>query len=124
MATLTANKPLAQAETTLVKVDSNAGPHDFAYKNYQQVIYLENDEAVPLTFNFLGDGVTTYTCPKFGEITDVAAGLDVVVPAGDTVTLFTQQREAYMGANGNSVTITVTGSTAADLSFIWMVEHS
>lgn len=123
MATLTPNKPFAAAETTLVKVDSNSGPHDFVYKNFQQVVYLENDEAVPLTFNFLGDGVTSFTCPKYGDIT-VSAGLDVVVAAGDTVTLYTQQREAYMGVNGNSVTITVTGSTAPNLSTIWMIEHN
>ena len=123
MATLTANKPLAVAETTLVKLDSNLGPHNFVYKSYQQVIYLQNDEAVPLTFNFLGDGVTTSACPGYGDI-NVSAGLDVVVAAGDVVTLSAQQREAYMGASGNSVTITVTGSTTTDLSFIWLVEHN
>lgn len=124
MATLTANKPFDAAETTIVKVDSNAGPHDFIYKDFQQVIYLQNDEAVPLTFNFLGDGVTTAPCTGLPDPINVSAGFDVVVAAGDVATLFTQRAGGYMGAVGNSVAIAVTGSTAPALSFIWMVEHS
>ena len=123
MATLTANKPLDAADTTLSVADSNAGPHDFEYNSYKQVIYITNNEAVPLTFNFLGDGVTTFTCPAYGDI-DVSGGYDVVVAAGTQVTLYTQQKEAYMGSSGNSVTVTVTGSTTTALSYIWMVEHN
>lgn len=122
MALLTVNKPLEAAETTIVKVDANASPHTFAYNSYNQVIHIENNEAVPLTFNFLGDGITSYTCPEYGTI-DVSGGLDVVVAAGEVATLYTRAREAYMGQNGGTVDVTITGSTAADLAYIWIEQY-
>lgn len=122
MAALTVNKPFDEAETVLVKEDLNSAPHTFTYNPYQQVLYIDNGEAVPLTINVLGDGVTTTKCEGYGDI-DVSLGLDVVVAAGDTETLYTRAREAYMGASGNVVTVTVTGSTAPALAFAWLVEH-
>lgn len=122
MALLVVNKPLDAAETTMVKLDLNAFPHTFTYNPYQQVLYIDNGEAVPLTINVLGDGVTTTKCEGYGDI-DVSLGLDIVVAAGDTETLYTRAREAYMGASGNVVAVTVAGSTGADLAFAWLVEH-
>lgn len=122
MALLVVNKPFDAAVTTLVKEDLNSGTHTFTYNPHQQVLYVDNGEAAPLTINVLGDGVTTTKCEGYGDI-DVSLGLDVVVAAGDTETLYTRAREAYMGASGNVVTVTVTGSTGAGLAFAWLVEH-
>ncbi len=124
MALLVSSKPLAASITNLTPniLDINAGPHALTFVDFKQVLNIENNEAVPITVNVLGDGVVAYNCPKYGTI-NVSAGLDVVVPAGETHTLYTSTIAAYLGAAGNNVTLTFTGSTAPALAFVWLNEY-
>lgn len=124
MTLLVANKPLSAESVNLTAniLDLNLAPHSMTFSDYQQVLTIVNGEAVPITVNLLGDGVTDYKCPAYGDI-DVSGGKDFIVAAGDTVTLYTSTFKAFLGANGNSVAITVTSSTATDLASIWLSEY-
>ena len=44
MTALTINKPLANAETILEKLDLNGGPHSFTFVDYNQMLCIENNE--------------------------------------------------------------------------------
>lgn len=124
MALFTANKPL-DAETTDITaniLDLNAGPHTFAFKNFKQILTIENNEAVPLTINLLGDGVTSFDCGGVGAI-DVSGGKDIIVAAGKTVAINIPELNGYMGAVGNIVDVTITGSTVPGLGFAWLSEY-
>ena len=127
MALLVANKPFDAALTDITAniLDLNAGPHSFTYTGYKQEIVVENNEAVPLTINLLGDGVSTYNCPGTGP-EDVSGGVDFVVAAGATATITPSRRSGYMvtaSATTNNVAITITGSTAPSLAFAWLNEY-
>ncbi len=123
MALFTVNKPLTSGETNLTAniLDLNAAPHAFKFKSTRQTLTIENNEAVPITVNLLGDGQTSIQCPGYGAIS-VSAGKDFVVAAGDTVVVNTNEISGYLGANGNNVVVAVTGSTGASLSFAWLSE--
>lgn len=123
MALFTVNKPLTSGETNLTAniLDLNAAPHAFVFKSTRQTLTIENNEAVPVTVNLLGDGQTSIQCPGYGTIS-VSAGKDFVVAAGDTVVVNTNEISGYLGANGNNVVVAVTGSTGASLAFAWLSE--
>lgn len=121
MALITPIKPL-NAETTIVtKTDLDTDPHTFVFNPSRQVLYIENGEAGSLTINLLGDGVTAFICPGVGSI-NVSAGKDTIVADGVTTAIHTQRISGYLGANGNSVTLAVTGTTTG-LSFAWITEE-
>ena len=113
MATFTVNKPLLAEETNLTPniLDLNAGPHAFAFNTPRQTLTIENNEAVPLTVNLLGDGQTTFVCNGYGDV-DVSGGKDFVIAAGDTVVISTIKISSYLGAKDNNVVVAITGSTA------------
>ncbi len=121
MAAIPVNKPLDAAETTITKLDLAAGPHSFTFVNHKQVLNIENGEVGTVTVNLLGDGVTVSNCPGLDPI-NLSAGYDFVIPAGDTMTLYTTTRSEYLGANGNNVVATVTGAVSA--AFGWISETS
>ena len=112
MATFTQNKN-ADTESTLVKVDlaNDGGIHDLIYKASGE-LYIDNSDGGAVTVNLLGDGQTTFACSGIGDL-DVSAGIDVSVAAGDTVNVKLSKYKGYLGAEGNSVTVTVTGATAS-----------
>ena len=120
MAQLTVNKPASTAETTIVSEDPSTGPHTFNYNPQKQFLVFQNEEGAGVTVNILGDGVTTID-PAGLEPIDISGGFDWEVGSGTTETLYTLQRSAYCGANGNNVTVTITGATSA--SKIWLSEY-
>jgi len=124
MAVFTVNKPLEAESTNLTAniLDLNAGPHFFSFGGSRQTLTIENNEAVPLTINLLGDGVTTIECKGYGTI-DVSLGKDFVIAAGDTVVINTNPISGYLGIKGNNVAVTITGSTGASLGFAWLNEY-
>ncbi len=124
MATFTPNKPLTVEETNITAniLDLNDAPHDFLFVTPRQTLTIENNEAVPLTINLLGDGQTSINCPGYGSV-DVSSGKDYVIAAGDTVIVSTSFISAYLGAKNNNVALTVTGSTAPALAFAWLNEY-
>lgn len=124
MALLVANKPLSAEITNITPniLDLNDAPHSLTYIAHNQIVTIENNEAVPITVNFSGDGVTGHVCEGYGTI-DVSGGKDYTVAAGQTIDIYTTRIGAYLGAQGNTVAITVTGSTAADLAYIWLSEY-
>jgi hypothetical protein len=122
MALFDVNKPLTAETTVLSTLDLNAAPHALTFNNFKQTLTVANGEAVPLTINLLGDGVTTYTCPTYGDI-NVSAGKDVVVAAGATEVINLPSIAAYLGASANNVAVTVTGSTAPSLAEAWVSEY-
>ena len=122
MALFDVNKPLDAETTVLSTLDLNAAPHSLAFKNYHQTLTIANGEAVPLTINLLGDGVTTVVCPTYGTL-DVSGGKDVVVAAGATEAINLPALASWFGADGNTVTVTVTGSTAPALAEAWLSEY-
>ena len=119
MADIPVNKPLSSAETTIAKLDLASGPHAFTFVNHKQVLTIENGEVGAVTVNILGDGVTVSNCAGLDPIS-LAAGYDLVVPAGDTMTLHTTTRSQYLGADGNSFVVSVTGAVSA--AFGWLSE--
>lgn len=121
MATFTVNKPAAAAGTVIQKLDLNSAPHTFTFNSDRQFLVVENGESVPITVNVVGDSVTTFDCPTYGNI-NVSAGHDLITNAGETTTLYTRLKGAFLGSNGNAVTLTVTGSTAANLAYGWIEE--
>jgi len=123
MAIFTANKPLLAEETNITSniLDLNAAPHEFAFSNPKQTLTIENNEAVSLTINLLGNGQTSINCVGYGAVS-VSAGKDYVIAAGDTVVINTSLISGYLGAKGNTVDVTVTGSTAGSLAFAWLSE--
>jgi hypothetical protein len=120
MTALTINKPLGNAETTLVKLDLDSGPHSFTFTNHRQMLCVENGEVGAVTVNILGDGVTIANCPGLAPI-NVSAGYDFVIAAGDEAKLYTSERQGYLGADKNSVVVTVTGATGS--VFGWVEEY-
>lgn len=119
MTLLVANTPLTAAETNITAniLDASAGPHALTFSAFKQVLTIENGDVGAITVNLLGDGVTTFNCPSIGP-TSVSAGKDVVVAAGDTVTVFTAEYGGFMGAEGNNVVVAISGATS--LSSIWL----
>lgn len=121
MADFVQNTPFTAEFTDITAniLDLNDGPHSFVFTDYRQTLTIENNEAVPLTVNLHGDGVTTHTCPGVG-VEDVSAGKDFTVAIGATVIIEPKKISGYLGDSGNTVTVTVTGSTAAALGFAWL----
>lgn len=121
MTTFVNNTPLTAdlTDVTANVLDLNAGPHAFAYNNVKQVIVVTNNELVPLTVNLLGDGRTSFECPGYGTV-DVSGGKDFVIPAGAQATIYTAKIAQYLGASGNNVAMTITGSTAPALANAWI----
>ena len=124
MTLLVKNQPFTAAlvNVTANILDLNAGPHALTFNKHSQELVIENNEAVPLTINLLGDGVTSFNCPGVGTV-DLSAGVDLVVPAGATATIYTAKVSEYCGATGNNTVLTVTGSTAPSLGYVWLNEY-
>ena len=119
MATFVINKPLAAETTNLTAniLTLDTGPHAFKFKDFKQVMTIKNGDVGSVTVNFLGDGVTSAQCVGIGTIV-LSAGKDIVVAAGDTVTVNIPTIGEYMGADGNNVTVTITGATVLSTAFI------
>lgn len=126
MALFVVNKPLAAVTTDITAniLDLNDAPHTFVTTNFRQILWIENNEAVPLTITLLGQGVTTSDCPGVGTITlaDVDNNI-IVVAASATVAIDITRLASYMGAVGNTVDVTVSGSTGSALAFAWLNEY-
>lgn len=120
MAAIPVNTPKTAAETVISKLDLNAGPHTFTYSGFSQYLSIDNGEAGSVTVNILGDGVTVATCAGLDPI-DVSAGYDFVIATGTEEKLQLTTRSGYLGGNGNSVDVTVTGATG--LSFGWIEQY-
>ncbi len=99
------------------KADLNAGPHTLLWEPNTSLVF-ESAEIGSLTINVVGDNVTTVPCNGYGNVT-VSAGFDIVVGAGETVVVPLNTINAFLGAVKNNVTLTVTGSTGASLSFVY-----
>lgn len=125
MTLLVANKPLAAQTTNITAniLDINAGPHSLTFVGSKQVLTIENNEAVPITVNMLGDGVVSFNCPGLGP-QNVSAGKDIVIAAGDTEEILVSSFGGFMGDPGNNVALTFTGSTGTDLAFAWLSEYN
>ena len=126
MTLFVANKPLTAVTTDITAniLDLNSGPHTFVTTNFRQILWIENNEAVPLTITLLGQGVTTAESPGVGTITlaDVDNNI-IVVAAAATVAIDIARLASYMGAVGNTVDVTVAGSTVGGLGFAWLNEY-
>jgi hypothetical protein len=122
MTLLVSNTPLTAAETNITAniLDASAGPHALAFSAFKQVLTIVNGDVVPITVNLLGDGVTTFDCPTIGAV-DTSGGKDIVVAAGDTVTVFTAEYGGWMGAEGNNTVVTITSATS--LSSIYLSNY-
>ena len=107
-------------ETVLTKLDLDSGPHSFTFVDHNQMLCIENNEVGNLTINILGDGVTVANCSGLDPI-DVSLGYFFVLAAGAEAKLYTSTRKAYLGKNGNNVSVTVTGATG--LSNGWIEEY-
>jgi hypothetical protein len=116
MAALTRNTFTGQ-QNTVTKEDLNAGPHTLPWLPNTSLVF-ESTEALTLTINAIGDGVTTVPCSGYGDV-DVSAGFDISLTTGDTVVVPLSSISAFLGQAKNNVTLTVTGSTAADLAFVY-----
>ncbi len=121
------NKPLATVKTDITAniLDLDAGPHTFVTKNFKQILWIENNEVVPITVTVLGLGVTVADCPGVGSITlaDVDNN-DIVVAASATVAISIERLASYMGAADTIVDVTTVGTTGADLAFAWLNDYS
>lgn len=104
-------------ENTVTKEDLNTAPHTLAWETNTYLVF-ESSEAVPLTINVIGDGVTTVPCAGYGDA-DVSLGFDVTLGAGDTVVVPLSTISAFLGGLKNNVTLTVTGSTGSDLAYVY-----
>jgi len=127
MALFTVNKPLDAISTDISAniLDLNAAPHTFVTTNFKQILWIENNEAVPLTITVLGQGVTVANCPGIGSVTLASISNNViVVAAAATVAISVQLLSSYMGATGTTVDVTVAGSTAPSLAFAWLNDYS
>ena len=116
MAALTRNI-FSNQENTATKTDLNTGPHTLAWESGTELVF-ESSEVGSLTINVIGDGVTTVPCAGYGSV-DVSSGFDVTLGAGSTVVVPLKTISAFLGANKNNVTLTITGSTAADLAYVY-----
>lgn len=120
MAVFTANQPTGES-TELVKLDLSEGPHTFTFRNYQQYLVIENGESsAAVTTTISGDGVTTFDCPGAGSI-DLSAGFPTSTPADGTEMVNNPNIRHYLGAEGNEVTVTITGATTGN-SFGYILE--
>lgn len=85
------------SEQQITQLDLNdAGPHTFTFDDDGSRLVIVNNEAVPLTINLLGTGVTSFTCNEIGPV-DVSGGYDLACPAGQTTVLAMQSRDGYFG---------------------------
>ena len=119
MAAFVANKPLDSETTNLTAniLDLGAGPHSLTFRNYKQVLTIDNGDAGSITVNLLGDGVTSAQCPGIGII-DLSAGKDFVVASGDTITVNIPRVGEYMGSDGNNVAVTISGATVLSTGYL------
>jgi len=121
------NKPLDALTTDITAniLDLNDAPHTLTWKNFKQVLNIENNEAVPLTITILGQGQVTAGTPNLGTVTlaDVSNNV-IIIAAGATATINLDEIAGYMGAIGNIVDITVSGSTVIGLGFVWLNDYS
>lgn len=121
MATFTANNPFDGESTEMVKLDLSDGPHDFTFRNHRQALVIENGESsASITTVLSGDGVTTFLCPGAGTI-DLSAGYSVTTASDVTETVSTSDIRHYLGADGNEVTVTISGATSGN-SFGYLIE--
>lgn len=121
MATFTASNPFTGESTEFTKLDLSEGPHDFSFRNHLQSLVIENGESsAVLTVNLSGDGVTTFACPGAGTL-DLSAGHDTTTASGVTEAISTTEIRHYLGADGNEVTVTITGATNGN-SFGYLIE--
>ncbi len=127
MTLLVENKPFNALTTDITAniLDLNDGPHTFIWKGHKQVLNIENNEAVPLTITVLGQGELTTPTPGLGVVTLADVGNNsIVIATGATATINVDIINSYMGDTGNTVDITITGSTAPALAYVWLNEFS
>lgn len=121
------NKPLDAISTDITAniLDLDAGPHTFVTKNFKQILWIENNEVVPITVTVLGQGVTVANCPGVGPITlaDVDNN-DIVVAASATVAISVERLASYTGPAGTTVDVTTVGTTGPSLAFAWLNDYS
>jgi len=116
MAALTRNT-FPEQENTATKLDLNSGPHTLAWVTDSYLVF-ESAETGSLTINAIGDGVSTVPCVGYGDV-DVSLGFDITLTAGDTVVVPLSAISAFLGGMKNNVTLTVTGSTAPSLAYVY-----
>lgn len=121
MTAFTNNTAFTGEQVTLSGLDLNDGPHNFTFNPQRQYLTVVNNDA-DLTLNFLGDGVTSFVCDDAGVI-DASGGKDYTVTSGDTDTIYTNKFAGYLGAAGNNVVVTITGSTGAGLAFAYLTRY-
>lgn len=118
MATFTLNR-FSSDITAISKLDLSDGPHDFSFGNDNRKLVIDNGESsASITVNLSGENVAVVDIPTLGN-TDLSAGLDVVVAAGETHVVDLNEVRSYLGQNGNTVDVTVTGATTGN-SFGWL----
>ncbi len=120
MAVFTVNTPSSDS-TEVVKLDLSIEAHTFTFKNYNQFLVIENGEAsAAVATSTSCEGVTTFNCPGSGSI-DLSAGFPASTPADGTEYINTSAIRHYLGAEGNTVTVTTTGATTGN-SFGYILE--
>ncbi len=121
MATFTASNPFSGESTEVTKLDLSDGPHDFTFRNRNQALVIENGESsASIVTTLSGDGVTTFVCPGAGTI-DLSGGFAATTASGVTEAISSTEIRHYLGANGNAVTVTITGATSGN-SFGYLIE--
>lgn len=123
MATFVINQPLSAtaAESNIEKLDLSDAPHDFTFRNFEQVLYVENGEAsASVILTITGMNIAAFECPGFGSV-DPTGGYMMTVPAGMTDGLNLSRIYRYLGDDGNTVNVTVTGATTGN-SFGYIVQ--
>lgn len=123
MATFIINQPLqaSAAESNIEKLDLSTGPHEFTFRNFEQVLYVENGESsASVILTITGTGIAAFECPGFGSV-DPTSGYMMTVPAGMTDGLNLSRIYRYLGEDGNTVNVSITGATTGN-SFGYIVQ--
>jgi len=97
---------LVQGQSTAVTVTTLDASDTLVFNTKGQRLTFTNPTGGAITANLLGSGVSgTKPCFGGGEV-DLSLGFDMAIPAGDTAAVDLITVRDYLGAAGNTVTIT------------------
>ena len=87
---------------------------EFIFKSgSRQLIKINNITAGQLVVNFSGDEAQTMACPGLGSTTDLSAGFNMTIEAGEVAILAPETIALYLKSSTN--TPTITGGDGAEM---------
>lgn len=114
MAEITTINPAGNVGSFVVTPTDLTGADTLVYnQSKKQTLYINNTTIGSVTVNIDGDDGATVTCPGLGGTTDVSAGYDIVIPAGELHAVQLANIRAFL-----SGTVNVTGGVTGVLAWI------